>query len=252
SCALCTAVVGAQERSHLLLAGLTVVALHDLDREELLTRVEAHARASLHTAAALQLAGELDEEADERHRVLPPLLALFGVLVAVIVGVIVGISLDRGGRPGPVAPSTPLALPVPTAPTLTAAPATTPTARGSATPTTATTVFTVPPATTAPPTSIRTTAPAAEPLSLSVTPSSGPNGAEVSVSGTGWTPGSAVRIDYLDRLGRSTGSGVTVTADARGRFTTPLSVVDPTNIPGPHTVKAANATQSRTASYTAN
>ena len=252
SCALCSAVVAAEERMHLLLAGLTVVALLDADREDLLARVEAHARASLVPAASLQ-AGEPEEDEEEfPRRILSPLLAFFGVLLAVIIGVVVGIALNHGSAGPHVLPVSPGPLPVPSQVTLTANPSAGPTGTARATPSTATTVFTVPPATSGPPSPTRTSAPAVEPLSLSVSPSSGPNGSEVTVSGTGWTPGRPVRIDYLDRLGQSTGSGVTITADARGRFTTPLSTVDPTNIPGAHTVRATNGTQTKSATYTAN
>jgi hypothetical protein len=182
---------------------------------------------------------------------------LLGIVGAVIVGTILGLLLSRGGHATTTAaPVDPGVLPEVTAaplPTPSPFPTTFPTLSGQPSPR----VFTVTP-TPSPgssgglgPSSASTASPepATEPLSLTLDPTSGPNGATLSVQGTGWTPRGNVTLDYLDPLGRQTGSHATVTVDARGRFTTTLSAQDPSNLPGRHTVRANDGTQTASAAY---
>jgi hypothetical protein len=93
--------------------------------------------------------------------------------------------------------------------------------------------------------------PATEPLSLTADPQSGPNGTTVTLQGTGWLPRATLTVRYLDPLGRDTGSGATATVDARGRFTTTLSAQDPANLPGRHTIRATDGTQTMSATFDA-
>jgi hypothetical protein len=93
--------------------------------------------------------------------------------------------------------------------------------------------------------------PAQDAVSISVTPGSGPNGAVLAVSGTGFTPGADVLVEYLDPTGTPTGSQSVVTADARGRFTGELTAQDPSNLPGEHTIRASDGTQTAETTYDA-
>ena len=254
ACPICRSVWEGQARAHSMLAGLTVVALPEELRDGVLGRVDAQARAYLPTAADLLMADddELLDDAPSRWRV--PLYALLGLVGAVILGTVIGVLVSRSSGNGspaagsdagaqPTVTATPLA---PTSPL----PTTFPTLSAQPSPT----VFLVTPSpsptlgngqSTASP----TPEPATEPLTLTANPTSGPNGAPVTVQGTGWIPHGTVTIDYLDPLGQQTGSHATAAIDARGRFTTTLSAQDPSNLPGRHTIRATDGTQTTTATY---
>lgn len=259
ACAICRSVWDGQTRAHQMLAGLTVVALPEAERDTLLGRVDAQARAYLPSAADLLLYDdeELDDVAPSRWRT--PLLVLLSLAGAVLLGLLVGVLLSRSGSPtqaaAPVA-SGPATLPaLPSSPVVTAAPS--PSPLPSPSPTPAPTVFVVTPSPSPLPAGGMASPPggpepATEPLSLTVNPPSGPNGATLTVQGTGWTPNGTVQLDYLDPLGGQTGSHATAVVDARGRFTTTLSAQDPANLPGRHTIRATDGTQTTSATYTVN
>ncbi len=262
SCETCGAVLACQERAHLLLAGLTVVALPEADRTALLTRVDAAARATLPTGAALAAAwqDEYDDELDERRSAwLIPLLGLLGLFVAIGVGVLVGVMLIRSPS-GPRSTGSDVALDPGVLPSVSApaAPTSQPPPPPSPSPQPQTSVFTVTPSPSeqpggsgASPSPTPAPEPARDPLTLTSDPTSGPNGQEVTVSGTGWTPGGQVTLEYLDPLGRPTGSRTTQAIDARGRFTTTISAQDSTNLPGRHTIRAADGRNSASVPYNA-
>ena len=263
ACTDCAAVVAAQERVHLLLGGLTVVALPDDVRAGLLGRVEDHARAVLPPAASLVLTEDELEELEERRRLLPPLLATLGVLAAVVLGTGLGVVLSRGATS--VLPAASDVLPAVTLPPVEQpAPITLPAdlPPPDPIPTPRTTVFFLPPPTTAPPAAAPVTAsptPTAAPTTqapaaatLSVDPSSGPNGATLTVTGSGWTPGARVLLEYLDTTGRPTGSRATAQVDADGDFTASLVARDPSGVPGRHAVRATEpGGRTRSAPYDA-
>jgi DNA-directed RNA polymerase specialized sigma24 family protein len=256
ACATCRSVWDAQTRAHNMLAGLTVVALPEDLREGVLDRVDAQARAALPTAAELFIADdeELIDEAPSRW--LIPLYVLGAIIAAVVVGTIIGLLLSRSPGGGSKATNDPNVLPEVTAaalPTTRPLPTTFPTLSGNPSPT----VFFVTPSPSPgstvggspPPFSPE---PATEPLTLSADPTSGPNDTTVTLQGTGWSPRAAVTIDYLDPLGRPTGSRAGATVDARGRFTTTLSAHDPSNLPGRHTIRATDGTQTVSATFDVN
>ncbi len=263
SCEICKAVLACQQRAHLLLTGLTVVALPEADRTAVLARTDAAARSALPTGAALAAAQEerYDDELDDgRSPWAIPLYALLGLFVAVGVGVLVGVmlirspsgprstgsdvALDPGVLPSVTAPGLPSTAPPPPPP--------------SPSPQPITSVFTVMPSPseqpgggTASPSPTPAPEPASDPLTLTSTPTSGPNGQDVNVSGTGWTPDGLVTLEYFDPLNRPTGSRTTQAIDARGRFTTTIAAQDPSNLPGRHTIRVSDGTNSASVAYTA-
>ena len=252
SCPVCRSAWEAQTRAHQALAGLTVVALPEELRQEVLDRVDAQSRAYLPTAAELLLADDeelVDDGPGAGRLVLYAGLALLG---AIAIGTLIGLLLSRSPTQAPLSarPSDPGAAPAATPSALpTAAPTPTlPSPPATAQPTPS--VFLVSPSPSSGASSRPTgPEPATEPLTLTAVPSSGPNGAPVSVDGTGWQPRGTVVLDYLDPLGQQTGSHATATVDARGRFTTTLYAQDPSNLPGRHRIRASDGSQTATTTY---
>ena len=252
SCETCSAVLDVQERAHRLLSGLTVVALPDADREELIEAVAGRVRQLL--PAALPVA--VEEPVDDRpRRVLPLALAALLLLVAVGLGAAVGLYASRSGRapaidtvggPATLVTAAPV-LTVPPASRLPALPTTPPTAQ----------VFTLTPSpvpTTPPPSptaspSVSPT-PSAVPVTVALSPATGPDGTAVTVTGTGWTPGSTVQVSYRDPAGAVTPATATGVVTAAGTFRTVLAAADPTGAKGPHRVTVTDGTKVGAATFT--
>ncbi len=259
ACTGCRAVVEAQDYAHRLLTGLVVVALSESDREALLASVGRAAARLLPSAASLAVVPDVeDDEDDLPRRLLTPLGALLGLVLATALGLGLGLLLVRS--PGGIDPalaagelSTPVtAVPAPTVP----APPADQVQRARTPPPAETRVFTVAPRTTAPapppePSPSPSPEAADDTLGITLDPSSGPNGQTLTVSGTGWTPGQQVTLTYLDPVGAPTGSSATAVPDLRGRFTATLAAQDPQNLPGEHSVQAADGASQTSASYTA-
>lgn len=248
SCTECSAVLDAQRRAHLLLAGLTVVALPEPDRAAVLERVTNHAFSSLPVTAELLVPGDDEWDDDDlAERWFSPALALLGLVAAVLLGIGAGVLLDRIDSPRvdargaavnvlPPVTAPPARSPSPgSAPVASPEPPPIPQVFEIATPT---------PSPTPPP----MTAPPAQPTLL-VEPASGPNGAVLTVRGTGWEPGGQVELAYLSADGTPTGSVATASADERGVFQTTLTANDPAGAPGRHLVRADDGTLTATAPY---
>ena len=261
SCDACRTLTDAQQRAHLLLTGLTVVALPEADRLGVLSRVEDRAYAALPTSASMLVVSEQEEywDDDEDPRLFSPLLALLALTVAVLLGLGSGLLLTRAGGVGALLGAdgrnpaeVELLTPPPMTPQVLVSPPTIEAPRPR------TTVFLIPPSPPPPPppppepsVRPRSPAPAQDPLGISLDPTSGPNGATLVVDGTGFEPGAEVTLDYLDPTGAETGSQSVVTADERGRFTGELTAQDPNNLPGEHTVRASDGEQTAEATYDA-
>ena len=257
SCDGCRTLTDAQQRAHLLLTGLTVVALPERDRAGVLARVEERAYDVLPTSASLLREVETEEEYwddEEEPRLFSPLLALLSLVVAVLLGLGIGLLLSRSGGVGSLlaggrAPAdVELLVPPSQAPEVLVSPPTIEAPRPR------TTVFVIPPSPPPPPPEPSpepSPPPAQDPVGLTVDPASGPNGALLTVSGTGFTPGAEVSLVYLDPTGADTGSRSVVTADARGRFTGELTAQDPNNLPGRHTIQASDGQVVAEAAYDA-
>lgn len=259
ACPLCRSVVEAQDYAHRLLSGLVVVALPEDERERLLVRVEQAARTRLPSAASLVAAGaELDDEEDLPRRVLTPLAALLGLVLAAGLGLGLGLLTVRS--PGGIEPADAagaLSVPVTAAPVPRVTPATAEQLRRAQSPPPAETrTFTLPVRTLPPPPPppepepVQTTPPALAQPAITLAPATGPANAETTVAGTGWQPGTPVALEYLDGLGQPTGSAATAVPGPDGAFSTTLATVDPVNVPGEHTVRATNGVQPEaTATY---
>ena len=254
SCDTCSAVLDVQERAHRLLSGLTVVALPEADRIELLDAVQERARQVMPLAV---LASDDDAVDGRPRRILPLSLAALLLLLAAGAGTAVGLYASRGapapatqavGGPATFLTAAPV-LRVPAAPRLppVTAPATAQVFTLTPSPTP---VVTTPPPTSPPPSA--TPSPTALPATLSLSPTSGPNGTQVTVLGTGWTPGATVQLGYRDSTGALTPARARAVADANGTFTATLTATDPKRLPGPHQVTAGDGRQTVSAPFTAN
>ncbi len=271
ACSRCRAVVEAQEDVRRLLAGLSVVALPDDERESLLVRVGERAGALLPAEAALLAAAAEQDEDDEPRRLLSPLPVLLSLGLAVVGGVGLGVLLSQRSA---VDTADVALLPAVTAPPLTPVPVR-PRPTPTADPQPSTRVFTLrpttppPPATTRPP---RTTSAAPAPTTAAPTPTRTPTptptgspadaavevdpaiggaGATVVVTGTGWEPGSVVSVSYLRLDGSRTGSTASAQADDDGAFRTSLVTLDEQAPTGDHVVLAGDGTTEARTTYEA-
>jgi len=164
--------------------------------------------------------------------------APIAIVLALVLGVAVAAVTTH--HPGDsVALATPQS-PAAVSPSFTVGPAPTdrspsPRRHHSASPSATTTPSTPPPAG---PSSTPTSAAAAI-AAITIDPGSGPRGTTISVTGTGWTPGSTVSVRYSGAL---TGGGASATVDARGRFS--ATVTANAALPGSYTVTASDGSQS--------
>ena len=259
SCEACRAVTDSQQRAHLLLGGLTVVALPEGDRAAVLAQLEEAAFGLLPTNAALLLRDEEQqlELDDEDPRLLSPLLALAALVLAGLLGLGVGLLLSRdtptrlAGAVGQLPPGVVLASPSPSAGPVDSSP------RTVTAPAPRTSVFPIAPSPSPspspppPPPSPQPSVAPAEPTTLTLNPSTGPDGQVLEVTGQGFEPAGEVVLEYLDTAGNPTSSRSVVAADGRGRFIAQLTALDPTGLPGPHTVRASDGVRSAETVYTA-
>jgi DNA-directed RNA polymerase specialized sigma24 family protein len=250
-CPVCGPLLPALREARRLLSGLAILAMADADRDALIQRAEAVAARHLPTAAEVAAAADAPEP-----RVLPPMLLTLGCLGgAFLLGALVALSGDdtslsaRGGGGVPTfAPPSATPTPTPTS----ATPTPTPTAKATTVAPTVTATRTVTPTRTATPSPTPTYTWFVGSERISISPASGPNGATVVVTGTGWAPQQPVTIRYLTALGTPTGQQAVGIPDAQGRFSTEIVAQDPANIPGRHDIQAENAEgQEATARYTA-
>lgn len=252
TCPSCGKVTDAQRRVHVLLTGLTVVALPEADRVGVLARLEEMAYRMLPTGAVLL--AQADEEVlvfeeydeDDEPRLFSPLLVLLGFVLAALAGLGLGLLLTRDSDPSPITGTDrlgALASPEPTKPEVLISP---PVVEA---PAPVTSVFIVPSPLPPPPSPTPSPTPPSQRFSLTVEPSSGGNGAELVVTGTGWPPDARVTLDYLDVAGNETGSRTTVAVDPNGKFSAELTAEDPADQPGRHTVRATDGLRTLRAPY---
>ena len=233
-CSSCEDVSERLTKARRLVAGLPVLAMPDEAREAMIERVAARAMTVLPSMDEVLLA---IEEEDETRPAVSPLVAIVAVVLALVLGVAVAAvtSSEAAGNSGlaqipgdtVTSPESP-AFSVPATPTK-AAKSAKPSASASATPTT-----TASPSATAVAT---TAAPVADGV-ITLSPSSGPRGTRIDVTGTGWAPGVPVTVRYTGTLATSTDS---VTPNKSGTFTAHVTANGA--LPGTYTVSADNGTQ---------
>ena len=189
---------------------------------------------------------------DDEPRLFSPLLVLLALILAAGIGLGIGLLLTRDSKPEPlaeVAETAKLASPEPPKPEVLISP---PVVNA---PAPVTSVFVIPspppPPPPPPPSPSASPSPSPDPnrLSLTIDPSSGGNGAELLVSGTGWPANSTVRLDYLGVDGKETGSRAIVAVKPDGTFTTKLVAEDPSDKPGRHSVRATDGTRTLQVGY---
>ena len=249
ACASCAAIVDAQERARRLLAGLSVAAMPDGDREALLALVEERARPLLPVAEPV----EEDWEDEEPHRGYSLSLMALGLVLAVGAGAGIGALASRGDPIKALTDQGQLPL-VTAAPVITVAPAPAPTATGSATLSPSPRVFVVTPSPTPTPTApspTPTPTDTTQTTTVVVDPTSGPAETQITVTGQGWTPGAQVTVLFHNAFGGGAGSSAQAVVDPQGTFTTSLTAHDQNpNLVGPHTVSADDGTHQAQTTFT--
>lgn len=235
ACSACEDIVERLAKARRLVAGLPVLAMPDDAREAMLERVAARAMSVLPSVDEVLLA---IEEEDDTRPAMSPLIAIGAIVLALVLGVAVaavtsteaagnsGLTATPGGTVAPATPSFSVSA-TPTQRTRSARP------RKSASATATTSAAVTQSASAA-----TTTAPASV-VAISITPTSGPRGTHITVTGTGWTPGFPVTVRYTGTLSTSTDSA---TPNNSGQFTAHLTANGA--LPGSYTVSADNGSQS--------
>jgi hypothetical protein len=236
-CSSCEDVTERLTKARRVVAGLPVLAMPDDAREAMIERVAARAMTVLPSVDEVLLA---IEEEDETRPAVSPFVAIVAVVLALVLGVAVAAvtSSEAAGNSGLTqtpgdnditAPETP-AFSVPATPSK-AVKSAKPTKTASASP-----------SATASASTSATATPTVAPLTdgtIALSPSSGPRGSRIEVTGTGWAPGVPVTVRYTGTLATSTDS---VTPNKRGTFTAHVTANGA--LPGSYTVSADNGSQS--------
>jgi hypothetical protein len=232
-CPSCEDAVEMMAKGRRLAAALPVVAMPDDARESMLERVSDRAHYVLPSVDDVLLAIDEDEEAPP---VISPIAVVLAIVVALVLGV--GVAALTANRPGgdsvalasPQPPSIAPSFPANASPTLSRSPK----PHRSVTPSTTTSARVSP--TSAPANTPTSAAPAT--AGISIDPTAGPRGTTITVSGSGWTPGTLVTVRYSGTLA---GSGGSATVDDSGRFTTTVNAN--AALPGSYTVTASDGSQ---------
>jgi len=241
-CARCRRLVDGATQARNLAAGLPVLGMPEAARVGLLARIGARAGPALPSYEEVALA---TDEADA------PILTgrvVTAVAAAAVAAALIVAYATRGGNPGAAA------SPFPSSVVPTVRPSTTAHSRSrspSPTPSTAPSVqatasSAAPSASSVAPSSAAKTL---GPVTLSDHPAQGPPGQVITVTGTGWHPGVAVVVRFLDRAGQATSTSTAI-ADASGRIHATVTATDPEPLPGQRTIEAGNGAQSASASFT--
>jgi hypothetical protein len=240
SCRACEDLVEMLAKGRRLVAGLPVLAMPDDAREAMIERVSARAASVLPSVEDVLLAIEEDEDTRPP---LSPLVIVLAIVIALVLGVAVAAVTSLRPSSGQALVDTPATGGVqqpsfsvsPTGRRHSTSPAPTST---SASPTGSATPSSVSPSSSQSATSPPVVA------SIALSPSRGPRGTTITVTGVGFRPGAAVTLRYTGTLVSSTASA---TADRRGRFAAQLQANG--TLPGSYTVSAADGSQTASASF---
>jgi hypothetical protein len=247
SCEACSDVLEALSRSRRLAAGLPIIAMDGGARESLIARVAAQAEATLPSHEAVVRA--LDED-DAPGPPISPVIAVIVLVIAVALGVIIAAVSSSGHSPKPAPAPVPFITPT-GSPGQSALPGTstsqppspsggTSGSSGSSSPSQR------PSGSTSPSHSASQTPTSPPPASgpaIVVAPDQGAKGSTIEVSGSGWTPGSTVRVTY-----GHTGTTVPATVDSGGQFTATLRAT--AVLPGVEQITAVAGSKRASTSYT--
>ncbi|MHB2024559.1 MAG: hypothetical protein ACYCO3_14745 [Mycobacteriales bacterium] len=247
-CPDCEEIVAASAKARRLLAGLPVLALSDADRDALLDAAQERAE--------MRLAGRALLPATEQYYYAEPAApsratVALALLAAVGLGVLTGyltrhlpahsaaplrISAPRAASSITPTPSPSAAPPPPAAPS--------PSPPPSPTPSPPAPVSSPSPSVRPSPSPTRPVAPAV----IAISPTSGPNGTVVSVSGRNFAATVPVVVQFVDSAGAVTSSTNTISS-ATGTFTATVSAEDPSLLPTTCRVVASGGNRSATAPF---
>jgi len=238
NCPACEDVVDALAKARRLTAALPIIAMPDEAREAMLERVAVRAGAALPSVDEVLAAVEQD---DDTRPAIAPLAVVLAIVLALVLGVAVAAITrsDSGANAGDQLP------PVATAPTEE------PSFSVSATPSTkpsATTTRTARPSTKPSATQTASTGPTSTPgetaAEITLSPTQGPRGTAISVTGIGWTPGDIVTVVYSGPISQSRTS---TTVEADGSFATTVTANG--LVPGDYTVQATSSDATASAPF---
>jgi hypothetical protein len=237
ACVACEDTVDMLAKGRRLAAGLPVIAMPDEAREAMLQRVTERATSVLPSVDEVLLAVEED---DDTRPAISPITVVLAIVAALVLGVGVA-ALTRSSNDGAGAA---VLQPVPTLqPTLTPS--------FSVAPTTSTSATTSPRRTTTPTTVASRTATARPTRSsfvvnpaIVLSPTSGPRGTTITVSGSGWQPGDEVTVRYT---GPVSSTATSAFAGPRGNFR--VTVTADGLVPADYVVRALGGSGSATASF---
>ena len=237
ACVACEDTVDMLAKGRRLAAGLPVIAMPDDAREAMLERVTERASSVLPSVDEVLLAVEED---DDTRPAISPITVVLAIVMALVLGVGVA-ALTRSSNAGAGAATL---QPVPTlqpvvTPSFSVLPTTSTSATATARRTTSPTAAASRTATARPTQSAVVVNPA-----IALSPTSGPRGTAITVSGRGWQPGDAVTVRYTGPVGASSASTV---AGSRGTFH--VTVTADGLVPGTYTVRALGGSGSATASF---
>lgn len=241
ACDLCEEMLERMGRARRLALGLPVLALADADRERLIDRTRARADDALPTQDEVVAAAVADVEP----RGVPMILVAGLLFIAAVLGVGAGAvsrHLQASASTGPVGsrPLPPVPVDQPVSPSGAPVTSSPPAAKRTLPPLIIRTSRTPPPSSSAAPARSRSAPPtsssAAATAAMTITPTSGPSGTVIDVTGTGFLPGSTVSVTYGGM------QGTTAVTDANGAFT--ASVTASAALPGSYDVTASDGIDS--------
>jgi DNA-directed RNA polymerase specialized sigma24 family protein len=246
SCPACEEVVECLAKGRRLAAGLPIIAMDDDAREALIDRVGARAEAVLPTHEEVLRA--VDEDHDPGPAI-PPVLALVALILATTLGI--GIALVRHADGSPTAAPTPThtfqppddELFTPSVGPVSRRPRHTASAHPSSS---ATTKPPRRPSRTTGPSSDPTTKtppPAIGPAAITLSPAQGRANTTITVTGSGFKPGSLVNLSYAQGRSNSTAH-----VDADGNFVGELQAN--ALLPGTKLVTARSGAKTASAQFT--
>jgi hypothetical protein len=236
NCTACEDVLDTLAKGRRLCAGLPVIAMPDDAREAMLERVTARAITVLPSVDAVLLA--IEEDDDDLKPAISPILVIAVLVLAVLLGVgIAALKKSGGGQAalGALSPTSPAAPVTPSFSTSATPSATASSLSPSARPSHSRSPSSRP--------THSATSVAVNPA-ITITPTSGPRGTTITVTGTGWAPGDSIAVRYTGPVSSSRAS---TSASKRGSFELTISASG--LVPGTYTVQASGSSGSASQTF---